>query len=83
MCCVLRMTCFNARALIATYLHYPRTMSSFLKLPRCRSRFGGVMVAKRNAERSLAEYYMAELSRFVLEANDDVYYILRAKQASA
>ena len=30
-----------------------------------------------------AEYYMAELSRYVLEANNDVNYVLLAKQASA
>ena len=31
--------------------------------------------------RDTAEYYMAELSRYVLEANDDVNYILCTKQA--
>ena len=60
-------------------------MSSFLKLPRCRSRFGGELLAKLNAamSRDTAEYYMAEMSTYVLEANDDVNYVLRAKQASA
>ena len=33
--------------------------------------------------RDTAEYYMAELSRYVLEANDNVNYVLRSKQASA
>ena len=56
-------------------------MSTFLKLPHCRSRFDGVLLAKLNAERSrdTAEYYMAELSRYVLEVNDDDNYVLRAK----
>ena len=31
--------------------------------------------------RDTAEYYMAELSTCVLEANDDVNYVLCAKQA--
>ena len=33
--------------------------------------------------RDTAEYYMAGLSTNVLEANDDVNYVLSAKQASA
>ncbi len=33
--------------------------------------------------RDTAEYYMAELSTYTLEANDDVNYVLCAKQASA
>ena len=33
--------------------------------------------------RDTAEYYMAELSTYVLEANDYVNYVLRAKQARA
>ena len=33
--------------------------------------------------RETAEYYMAELSTYVLATNDDVNYVLRAKQASA
>ena len=33
--------------------------------------------------RDTAEYYTAELPSYVLEANDDVNYVLRAKQASA
>ena len=35
------------------------------------------------SSRDIADYYMAELSTCVLEANDDVNYVLRAKQTSA